>query len=75
MAAPVAMPQGWNETTRVHLEKILRFRVGIDFVVLVLQFLELEGDPDALYEGAEAGAEQLEVVGCRMSLGRAQGVA
>jgi hypothetical protein len=43
---------GGDETARVDLEERLRFLVGVDFDVLVGDGFVLEGDPDALDEGA-----------------------
>jgi len=44
--------EGGDETAGVHVEKGLGLFVGVDFDVLVGDLLVLEGDPDALDEGA-----------------------
>ena len=46
------MAEGGDEAARVESQELGGFVVGVYFDVLVGEALELEGDPDALDEGA-----------------------
>ena len=51
VARPVFVTKCRDQAERVDFEEGLLFFVGVDFDVLVIDVLELEGEPDALDEG------------------------
>ena len=60
--APIAVAESGHEAARVDVEEEFGLAVDVDFDVLVVEAFVFEGDPDAVDEGAEAGAVELEVV-------------
>ena len=52
VAGPVFVAERGDEAEGADFEKGLGFLVGVDFDVLVVHVFELEGQPDALDEGA-----------------------
>ena len=60
--APIAVAERGHEAAGVDVEKEFGLAVDVDFDVLVVEAFVLEGDPDTVDEGAEAGAVEREVV-------------
>jgi len=60
--APVAVAQRGHEAAGVDVEEEFGLAVDVDFDILVGEAFVFEGDPDAVHEGAEAGAVEFEVV-------------
>lgn len=55
------MSQGRNQTSRVDIQEKLWLAIYVDFHILVVKAFELQRDPDAVYEWAEATAVELQV--------------